>query len=121
MQAVHKEQIQALIKDQHDEQLLLVEDQRQLDFVAHTKKVRALERKKTDKEKEHERMITAQDRLVKCQDKQLSYQKLEMREKQTKFEQEVKELREFGAVQLREQYMEHKKGVKELKSQFERM
>ena len=92
----------------------MVEDQRQ-DLFTQKKKVRALERKNTDQEKKHERMITAQDRLVKCLDNQLSNKKLELRDQETKFEQEVKELREFGAVQLSEQKIEHKKELKELK------
>ena len=106
MQVKHKEQIQA-IQDQH-------EDQRQGDLFTHKKKVRALERKNTDQETSQKRMITMLDRVVSCQDNQLNYQKLEMREQENKFEQDVKELREAGAVQLRE----HRQEMKELKMQW---
>ena len=81
------------VQDQHDEQLQAIEKNgrlsptkfnqvqeeiRQGELLDHNKTVKSLERKNTEQEKKHVRMITMLDRVVDCQDNQLKHQKFEM-------------------------------------------
>ena len=66
--------------------------------------MKALEKKNTDQERKHARMITLMDRVVDSQDNQLRHQKFEMGELQ----QEMKDMKV-------EQLREHTQDVKELK------
>ena len=111
-------------------------DLRQGELLNHNKKVKALERKNKDQETRHGRMIKMLERVVDCQDNQLKHQKFETGEQQKKLQQEItnmkkvgikqdmehrhdmrkmKEVMEIGAVQLREQEMEQRLEVKDLK------
>ena len=85
----HRLHVQA-VQDQHDEQLQAIEENGRLsptkfnqvqeelrrgELLNHNKKVKALEKKNTDQEKKHARMIMMLDRVVDSQDNQLKHQK----------------------------------------------
>ena len=55
--------------------------------------MKALEKKNTDQETKHVRMITMLDKVVDSQDNQLRHQKFEMGEQERKFEQEMKDMK----------------------------
>ena len=84
----HRVHVQA-VHDQHDEQLQAIEVNRKLcptnvnwqnmedlrrgELLNHNKKVNALEKKNTDQETQHVRMITMLDKVVDSQDNQLKH------------------------------------------------
>ena len=70
--------------------------------------MKALEKKNTEQETKHARMIMLLERVVDCQENQIRHQKFEMGEQEKKFQQEMEDMQEVGAVQLREQEMEHR-------------
>ena len=72
--------------------------------------MKALERKNSDLEKDHARMITVMGRVVNSQDKQLKHQRFEMGEQERRFQQvmelketEMKELKELWETELKEE------------------
>ena len=99
------------VQDQHDDQLQAIEENGRLSptkfnqvqeelrlgemLCNHNKKVKALEKKNTDQEKKHARMIMMLDRVVDSQDNQLKHQKFEMGEQLREHTQELKELKEL--------------------------
>ena len=76
-----------------------------------------VEKKNMDQETKHARMIVTLDKVVDRQENQLRFQR-------KKFQQEVRymkeEMMEVGVVQLREQEMEHRLEVKDLKEREEK-
>ena len=122
----HRLNVQA-VQDQHDEQLQAIEENgrlsptkfnqvqeelRRVELLDHNKKVKALEKKNTEQEKKHARMIMMLDRVVDSQDNQLKHQKFETGEQLREHTQELKELKE--QKELRE------KEVKEVEVEQER-
>ena len=126
------------VQDQHDDQLEEEEglspgkklqnmkDLRRGGLINHKKKVKALERKNTDLETKHARMIMMLDRVADSQDNQLRHQKFEMGDgrwemvKEQKIE--VKEQKEVVVEQerkhsqeLQEMDVQKAKELKELK------
>ena len=79
--------------------------------------MKALEKKNTEQETKHARMIMLLERVVDCQENQIRHQKFEMGEQEKKFQQEMEDMQEVGAVQLREQEMEHRAREQEQESQ----
>ena len=129
MQDQHRGHLQA-VQDQHDEQLETIEENRRLsptkfnqvqedlrrgELVNHKKKVKALEKKNSDQETKHVRMIMMLDRVVDSQDNQLRHQKFEMGELEKKFQQEMKELKELKEEEMKELKEMEVKEVNELK------
>ena len=129
----HRLHVQA-VQDQHNEQLQAIEENgrlsptkfnqvqeeiRQGELLNHKKTVKALERKNTELEKKHVRMITMLDRVVDSQENQLNYQKFEMGEQERKFQQEMK-LKEIEVKELKELREMEVKEQKEVEVQQER-
>ena len=120
IQDQQKKQIQA-IYDYHLELLRIIEERervsptredltqilRQRELYTH-KKVNELEKKNTDQETKHARMIVTLDKVVDRQENQLRFQK-------KKFQQEVKYMKE----EMAEGGVEHTQEVKELKEREE--
>ena len=113
--AQHRLHLQA-VQDQHNKQLLAIEENgrlsptkfnqvqeeiRQGELLDHNKTVKALEKKNTEQEKKHARMIMMLDRVVDCQDNQLKHPKFEMGEQERNFQQEM-ELKEIEMKELKE-------------------
>ena len=105
-----------------------------MELLDHNKKVKALEKKNTEQETDHARMIMKLDRLVDSQDNQLRNQKFETGELERKFQQEmelketeVKELKELRETEMKElgelketEVKKLKEDNKVLKSEVER-
>ena len=120
IQDQQKKQIQA-IYDYHLELMRIIEERervsptredltqilRQRELYTH-KKVNELEKKNTDQETKHARMIVTLDKVVDRQENQLRFQK-------KKFQQEVKYMKE----EMAEGGVEHTQEVKELKEREE--
>ena len=129
----HRLHLQA-VQDQHNKQLLAIEENgrlsptkfnqvqeeiRQGELLDHKKTVKALERKNTEQEKDHARMIKMLDRVVNSQENQLKHQRFEMGEQERKFQQEM-ELKEIEVKELKELREMEVKELKEVEVQQER-
>ena len=133
----HRLHVQA-VQDQHDEQLQAIEENgrlsptkftqvqeelRRVELLDHNKKVKALEKKNTEQEKKHVRVLLMMDRVVDSQENLLRHQKFEMGEQDRKHSQEmkemdvkqVKELKEMDVKQVKELEEMDVKQLKELK------
>ena len=92
------------------------EELRRGELLNHNKKVKALEKKNTEQEKKHARMIMMLDRVVDSQDNQLKHQKFEMGEQLREHTQELQDLKELKEKEVKEL---KELRVKELKEQKE--